>query len=328
MARIPLPDLDFGLRTRALSLDRLQAYVEDHEGRLTQLETDPGTRLFVDGVNGSDNNAGTTWATAFKTLQAAVNASVSGHHDKIFVKDGTYAENVVVSQKDYLTMVGISANGYGRPDVVPAAGLALLVDRSQGFVAVNIRFASNGQDSDVVRVEGNGWRFNDCVLDGNAGMGATKAILRLWCDAADDSFTASEGRMSDCLVRGSGGYGIAFDIQHATVGVGVTHCVFEDVRFISNAAEDIIALATAAGTYSLQDNLFVRCYIGMGTSKNKATHIDIETNNGATNTGNVFAQCFINDDTINTTAVKAASTGSSFIGCYSLDGVIDGDLLD
>jgi hypothetical protein len=130
------------------------------------------------------------------------------------------------------------------------------------------------------------------------------------------------------LVRGSPGYGVAFDVQHATVGVGSTHGVMRDCRFVSNTAEDLIALETAAGTYTVQDWLFDRLYIGMGTGKNKATHIDFKTNNGATNTGNVFAGCFINDDTIDTTAVKTDTTGSSFIGCFSLDGVVNGDLLD
>ena len=44
---------------------------------------------YVDAVNGSDTNGGTSWSDAYKTIQAAVNVSMSG--DTILVADGTYA---------------------------------------------------------------------------------------------------------------------------------------------------------------------------------------------------------------------------------------------
>lgn len=292
--------------------------------RVTLPNAGNGTDYFVDPT-GDDNNSGTSWSQPLATVQAAVNKCTSGAGDRIYVKPGTYEEEVSVSEKDYVSIIGVALNGYGRPDIISAAGVVLTVNLSQGFVAKNIRFANDGFDADVARVEGNGFVFEDCVFDGEATMGATKALLRLWCDAADDGYTASEGRISRCLFRNSPGYGIAADVQHATVGVGPTHNVVEDCRFLANTAEDIIALETAAGTYSMQDWLVARCYF---MSKNKATHIDISTNNGATNTGNVFAGCYFFDDTIDTTAIKAAGTGSGFIGCASLDGIFDGDALD
>jgi hypothetical protein len=287
------------------------------EGALTRGQSleRPGASFYV-------NPSG---SRGYATITAALAACESGRMDTIYVEPGTYEEAVVVS-KDYVAIIGLVA-GYGRPDVVPAAGLALSV-AAQGFVSRHMRFASDGQDADVVRITGNGFRFEDCVFDGDAGMGATKALVRCWCDDDDDSLTASEGVFDDCLFRGSGGYGIAADVQDATVGVGPTHNVVRGCRFISNTAEDVIALETAAGTYSMQDWLFDRCHFGMGTGKNKATHIDIQTNNGATNTGNVFAFCSINDDTVDGTAVKMAGTGSSLVGCASLDGVFDASGLD
>lgn len=278
--------------------------------------------IYVDDASGSDSASGTLgqpYKTISKALQLASADSI------IYVKPGTYAENLVITT-DYITLVGLHT-GYGRPDIVPAAGVALTIE-AQGVVIARCRFSGDAQDADVVQVEGNGFTFTDCVFDGHAGMAATKAAVRLWCDAADDSRTASEGVIDGCLFRGSPGYGLATDVQNAAVGVGPTHGVVKDCRFISNTAEDVIAKETAAGTYSIQDFQFDHCAFGLGTGKNKATHIDISTNNGATNTGNVFTDCLFNDDTINTTAIKAASTGSSFIGCFGLDGVIDGDALD
>lgn len=283
-----------------------------------------GQVFFVDATYGAGGMDRGAQDKPLATIDQALDRCVSGRGDVIIINPGTYAENVVID-KDYITLIGGFVSGYARPDIVPAAGLALSVDNAQGFVAIRCRFASDGQDSDVCRIEGNGWKLIDCVLDGDAAMGDTKAILRLWCDTADDSYTASEGRMEDCLVRGSGGFGIAFDVQHATVGVGPTHCYFRGVRFLANDKEDVMALETAAGTYSIQDTVFEGCHF---LSRNKATHVDIDTNNGATNTGVVFLGCTFWDDTLDTTAVKVATANGGLIGCSSLDGVADGDALD
>ncbi len=285
----------------------------------------PGQEFYVDPTNGV-STAGGSLGSPVATIAQALALCVSGRGDTIYLLPGTYAETVTIA-KDYIALIG-QVGGYGRPDVVPAAGLALSVTTGQGFYCKGVRFASDGQDSDVARIQGNGFHLEDCVFDGESGMGATKALLRLWCHASDDSYTASEGVIKHCLFRGSPGYGLVADVQNAAVGVGPTHMVVEHCRFISNTAEDLIALETAVGTYSMQDWLIHECFFGMGTGKNKATHIDISTNNGATNTGNAFTKCFINDDTVDTTAIKAAGTTSSFIGCYNLDGVINGDALD
>jgi len=282
--------------------------------------------FFVDGNNGVDTADGQDPRHPLATIVEALTRVVSGRGDAIFAMPATYAENVVVSRLDYVTLVGV-LSGYGRPDIIPSTGLPLLVDRSQGFRALSCRFACDGQDSDVVRQEGNGFLYEDCVFDGASGMGATKGLVRLWCDADDDSYTASEGVIRRSLFRGSPGKGIVLDTQHAAVGVQPTDNLFEDLRFYDGVGEDIFLAATAVAANGLHRTLFKGCLIGGGTAKNKATHVDIQTNKVGT-PDTEFIGCFINDDTINTTAVKAAGVGASFIGCYSLDGVVDGDPLD
>lgn len=286
-----------------------------------------GEEFFVDPVNGVDSSGrGRSLDSPAATIQwVHDNLVESGDGDTIWVTPGTCEEQITLT-KDYVRVKGL-IEGYGKPDIVSAAGVVLIV-RAQGVILQDLRVANDGVDADVIQIEGNGGRMTRCVVDGEATMGATKALMRLWCHLTDDSYTASEWTFENLMLRGSPGYGLAFDVQDAAVGVGPTHNVFRDVRFISNTAEDVIALATAVGTYTVQDTLFERCHFGMGTGKNKATHIDISTNTGATNTGNVFAFCSVNDDTVDGTAIKAAGTGSSFIGCYSLDGAINGDALD
>jgi hypothetical protein len=64
-----------------------------------------GVSYFVDGASGNDAWNGLTWATAKRTIQAAVNTVTSGNGDYIFVKSGTYTENVNVN-KGNLHLIG------------------------------------------------------------------------------------------------------------------------------------------------------------------------------------------------------------------------------
>lgn len=258
----------------------------------------------------------------YTTIQEAVTAAASG--DVIYVQPGEYDENIVVTT-DYLTIVGAQLGGYGRPDVIASTGVALVV-RAQGFVSKKMRFGTDA-DTDGTRVEGNGFRFEDCVFDGNGSETGTHAPLRLWCNSSDDSFTASEGVFKDCYVRGSGAKGLVIDCQNAAVGVLPSDDVFQNIRFAANVGEDIFLAATAVSVTDLTNFVFDHCHIGIG-GKNKATHVDLKTNAPGVAGTVTFTDCYINDDTIDTTALKADGVGVSFIGCYSLDGVINGDAID
>ncbi|GAB1430138.1 hypothetical protein MASR2M18_09710 [Ignavibacteria bacterium] len=70
------------------------------------------TTFYVDGTNGNNANAGTTWATAKKTIQAAVNVAMNG--DQIQIAGGAsaaavYDERVLVNEKT-LTLTGRKDN--------------------------------------------------------------------------------------------------------------------------------------------------------------------------------------------------------------------------
>lgn len=286
------------------------------EGAIARSQADarPGATFLVD----PDGDG-------YTTIAAALADCLSGRGDTVLVMPGTYEENLVVT-KDYVAIIG-ALGGYGKPDVIPATGVALIV-RAQGFYTDRMRYASDGQDSDVVQIEGNGGVIgDDVVFDGDTAMGDTKAILRMWTHTSDDSFTGSEWKVGACLIRGSGGFGLALDCKHAAVGVLPTDNYFHGVRFADNDKEDIYVAATAVAVNGLHRTLFDSCKIGLGTSKNKATHVDLKTHKIGT-PDTEFVGCFINDDTVNTTALKVDGVGCSLIGCYSLDGVIDGDALD
>ena len=61
------------------------------------------TAYYVDGTNGSDSYDGLTWETAFATIQHAVDESESWA--KIYVKSGTYVENVTIN-KENIKIIG------------------------------------------------------------------------------------------------------------------------------------------------------------------------------------------------------------------------------
>jgi uncharacterized protein DUF1565 len=281
-----------------------------------------GVARFVNADNGVDAGDGKQASDPFATIQHAVDASAAG--DVIVVAPGTYDENLVV-ETDYLTIVG-AVGGYGRPDVTPATGVALTVS-AQGFRCARVRFAAS--DDDAVVQEGNGFTYVDCVFDGDAGQAATDALVRLKGNASDDSMTASEGVIQNCLFRGSDGFGLVFDTGDAPGnGVGCTHDVIDSCRFIDNVAADVATRDTGTGVYSVQDTQITRC--SFMEPKNKATWVDFTTSNGgaASDQTGVIEDCFFNDDTVDTTAVAIVGTGWGVVGCHSMDGEFDGSGLD
>lgn len=284
----------------------------------------PGAVLFVDANVGSDGGDGSLGAP-FATIGRAT-AFLTGRGDTIFVFFGSYSENVVIVE-DYVSIIGASYAGYGKPDIGAATGVGLVVT-GQGFRALHCRFFATN-NSDTVRQQGNGFFYGDCVFDGNAGQVAT-GLLRLVPSNTDDSLTASEGRVADCYFRGSGSTtgAIIFDTATAAVGVGSTDDQFFGNVFVGNTGPDIAAADTGvASTYSVQRAL-IQGNVFM--DKNKATYIDFTTanggpasaQNGAVN-GNYFAT-----DTMSTTKIKAVGTGFTFAGNYDTVGIFDGSGLD
>lgn len=105
---------------------------------------------YVDGDNGSDSDTGETPDRAFKTIQAAVTASSAD--DVIYVRaldmattatdPSSYTENIVITGKDRLKIIGVSNNRTqgGLPQVkVGSTTTSPIIDiRSQGVTIANL----------------------------------------------------------------------------------------------------------------------------------------------------------------------------------------------
>jgi hypothetical protein len=115
---------------------RLALHSIAYEAKTLNLAKAGYTAFYVDGTIGSDAHDGGSWGQAFKTIQYAIDESSSW--GKVFIKDGTYTENVVVA-KD-----GISLEGQSRDTVKiqPSAGAALTIS-NPNFGAKSISTVSN-----------------------------------------------------------------------------------------------------------------------------------------------------------------------------------------
>lgn len=285
-----------------------------------------GRIWYVSQTNGRDTYTGTNPAQAFQTIGKALSKTSSNRGDVIFIYPGSYTENIVITQ-NYLTMIGATGNGYGRPDVVPAAGLALNVN-AQGVKIYGMRFAAPAADTDTARIQGNGFIVDFSVFDGDATQGNAKCLLRLKGNATDDGKTSSEGFITDNLFRGSGGIGLCFDTGDAPGnGVGSTDDFVLHNRFYGNDQQDIATADTGSGTYSVHTT---NIYQNWFETKNKAVYIDLTTSNGGAasdQTGAINGNWFASD-TITTTSVAMVGTGLTFTGNYYTVGIKDGSGLD
>lgn len=284
--------------------------------------------FYVDGSQGNDKNDGLTWKSSLATINQAIDNAQSG--DTIYVFPGSYAENVVVD-KDYISIIGAQINGYGRPDVVPTSGKALYVSAAQGFYCWGVRFAAPAADTDLILHEGNGFEYDNCVFDGSATMGAAKGLLRLKGKDTDDSYTASEGIVHNCLFRGAtSAIAVIFDDAAAPGnGVGCSDVTIgPNNKFVGNTLDVATADTGGAGTvYSIVRGLIVG---NQFCDKNKATYIDLTTSNGgaaSAQTGAINNNSF-DMDTVTTTRIKMVGTGFAGAGNFYTVGVADFSGLD
>jgi hypothetical protein len=288
-------------------------------GQLVSIPNRPNQVLFVD----SSGVFSTTGTQYYPTIQDAVNAITSGSGATIFVFPGTYEENLVIQDKDYLTIIGAVIPGYARPDIAPATGIALSSIRNQGLVLRHLRFA----DSDVVQHDGNGFIFDDCVFDGDAGMAADEACLRLKPNDADDSWSASEGVISNSLFRGAT-TGAGIIIQHAALpnGAGTSDNIISGNRFYGNGVDLLTAVSASGGgagifiNYLIEKNYFMTvgaAYVYADMDQGAAGDL---TANSALISGNWFA-----DEALIAAQFDIATMANViFTGNYDAAGLVNG----
>lgn len=124
--------------------------------------------LHVDGTKGHDSNDGESWKTAVKTIMEAVDTADSW--TQIFVKAGTYAENVAITD----STIHLIGENKSTTIISPAAAHTLDL-QGNGCIVNGFTLKTNATLVASCRVIGNWNVVSDCILD--ASVSAAVGIM-------------------------------------------------------------------------------------------------------------------------------------------------------
>lgn len=276
--------------------------------------------FYVDGDNGSDSNNGGTPASAFATIQAAINAASA--QDVIYIREiapdadasepGTYVEDLTIPYAKYgLQLIGMGGTGvllpFGGPKIKNATATALLTVNAPYCVIKGLQFNCT-RNSGTYGI----W------LTGVAGY----ATLAGSCGAL----------IQDCYFKNASATYGAISV-YAGYGSVISRCSFSqgtnalainlDCNAVPNNSHTIEYCdfksnsgAAVALHLSLENSVD---FTVRGCTFDQATKF-ITTVDGATG---VIADCFFNDGSTTTVAnstgkieIPAANDEIGVVGCY------------
>jgi len=212
---------------------------------------------YVDAATGNNNNTGDSWATALKTIQAAIDRAVSG--ETIYVKSGTYGAIDVDGKR--LAITGVNGAGTTFINANKASRAVTLCDGAEitGFTICNgdlIKLSTLDSQGGGVW----GGTIRDCVISNNVsvyGGGAAGATVDR-CVVVGN-MAADGGGLYECKVFNSLLYK-----NDALLGGGckwgtATGCTIVNNRAVQNSATDSTILRncilTSHGTERRKENL-------------------------------------------------------------------------
>ena len=277
---------------------RLALHSIAYEAKTLNLAKEGYTAFYVDGTNGLDIHDGGSWGQAFKTIQHAVDEA--GSWCKIFIKAGTYAENVVIASQ------GINLVGEKRGTVIvkPVSGRGI---------------SSTGDHTTVeaVTAVGNGSGANAAIyFIGKYGM-AKNLVVGNQATNGYGAIISGDHGVCDGVSIDSGnrpGSGVWVESYHGSI----KNCILENVR------QDAIVLAELACYWNnVYDNTIIDAgrygiYInGAGCDYNTIFHnnvINSVTANvrDATGANNKFFENFYDDHIVDINNVGVCDTPYSF----------------
>ena len=138
---------------------------------------------------GNDGNAGTSWATAKLTMQAAVNAALTG--DTVLVTNGIYALPATIIITNVIVLTSLNGSSVTILDG-QQAGRCVTIN---GFAAtVNGFTMRNGRAINGGGVYCNGGTIQNCVLTSNQAIGNDAS------DGSGGGAYVAYGTLSNCVV--------------------------------------------------------------------------------------------------------------------------------
>lgn len=235
--------------------------------------------VHVGGAAGDDSNDGESWITAKETIQGAVD--VADPWTEIFIKAGTYAENVVIAD-DTVHLVGQS-----RKSVVirPGSGSPLTVS-GDGVAVRGVTLYNSGVDY-CASVTGDWLLMDDVGLDGV--LGASGIDLEASSHTRLNELYAVNSTMSSVIyATGASEY---FTISNCKFDLGYASTGF--VMYLSGASKsEIINNDIGSMTYGV--------WLTSGCDEVSVTHNNFIGNDYAFNTLSsscLFRENFYDDHT-------------------------------
>jgi len=235
-----------------------------------------GNSYFVDAARPDDTGDGTTWATAKKTINAAIGLCTANNNDYIFIKAGSYDENA--NPEGVLVDVdGINIIGQGKHTIVTnthATATGVFTIRAD-----NVRIESLSTDAGVpVRVGDATSTANRCILK-DCWFKSTAIAVILWGDSNVLADCSLMGRhvsgvihlyaAKNCLVIGNklrttaAGYrGIYLE---GSSGLEVEGNFIVDNEIITYAPTTDYAIAINSATYVTQNTIACNRIAGLKT---------------------------------------------------------------
>jgi len=139
-----------------------------------------GTRYFVDGTNGNDDNLGKTPNTAFATIQRAINvqtADTTGLGDVIYVFPGVYAEGLTgtLTKVSLIAVGGNWGNGPNAVVVYPASASPLAEITTNQAQISNFTFVSPSTSTTLPAAHFANMRWT--TFSNNALIGGSAACI-------------------------------------------------------------------------------------------------------------------------------------------------------
>ena len=186
----------------------------------------PGDVWYVDSTNGNNSNDGKSWATAFASIQTAIDAAGTTG-DVIFVGPGDYSiATALTIGTNNLTIIGPnrSANDYRALVYTSAAANLVEVDANQVSI-IGLGFSAAGGNGHGIAVSGTTASYKlyvaHCRFDGwsNTGYGVK----------TDDTQDSPDIIVEDCLFRSWATGGI---YANATRGVYRRNMIWADAASV------------------------------------------------------------------------------------------------
>ena len=252
------------------------------------------TTRFVDGVSGNNSNNGLTWATAFKDVQPAIDASSIG--DAVFVKGSATGIKYLPTTlrtagsartASFLTKAGVGIfGGFAGTETT-------LYQRAMNDYVTTLKLPSGNVDLHVSIPVNKSTLSGD--LTGTQASAALTVVVNNYSNVILNGFTISGGYNNSDNTHGA-----SAGIRGNSTGINVSNCIIENNVITTINFNGYTDLASAA----------VGCSLNYCLVQNNTT-------SGTTHGVGAISTCTVNNSNINSNVLTGAGsmTYSNITGC-------------